>query len=155
MKWLLPIVFIFLISGAQVKRQFISPKNKKNVTFQHLRAEPQNQKVLNVIRKVEQGIQTNTIGVIEHDFSAMISVSIGSTERGYVSANQVISMLKNYFSNRRPVSFEFSRINDKGAAPYATGRLVYIQKGNQESAQIYIALTYEESRWVINQLNIY
>ena len=153
MKWLLPIFFIISISGAQIKQHLLpNSGNTKDLRF---KLESQNTEVLEVIKKVELGIQSNSISMFEHEFGSMISVSLGTTERGYVSANQIISMLLNYFSIRRPVTFEFSSIYDKGSAPYATGRLVYIHKGNQGSAQVYIALTIRESKWVINQLNIY
>lgn len=142
-------------SHAQIHRQLLPSPSKKQVQIRKPQAEPQNQKAIELIKKVERGIKLSTVGLDEHDFGSLISISMSTAERKYVSANQVISMLQNYFSNRRPVSFEFSHINATGPAPYATGRLVYIYKGNQESAQWYIALTHRESRWVINQLNIY
>jgi hypothetical protein len=110
---------------------------------------------MDVFRKVEDGIRTNLMNEYEDKLGAMVSISIGSDERGYYSMNQAVSVLAGYFSERRPVSFSFSRIHEKGIVPYATGRFVYVQKGIQESAQVYISLTQQNSRWVINQFNIY
>ena len=91
----------------------------------------------------------------ETEFAAVVSITIGSGERGYFSNNQAASIVSGYFSERRSISFEFSRIHEKGAAPYATGRFVYVQKGNQESVQVYVSLKRQDSRWVIGQFNIY
>lgn len=89
------------------------------------------------------------------ELGAMVSIAIGSGGRGYFSANQAASVLSEYLSVRKPIFFKFSRIHEKGTVPYATGRLVYIRKGNQESSQVYVSLTKQDSRWVINQFNVY
>lgn len=108
-----------------------------------------------VFRKVEQGIKISAVNEFEKELGAMVSVTIGTSEHGYYSVNQAASVLSGYFSGRRPLSFEFSRIHKKDSAPYATGRFIYVQKGIQESAQIYISLIQQDSTWVINQFNIY
>jgi hypothetical protein len=155
LKWLLPILFFVAITDAQVKRSLITAPTKKNLEIQSTKSDLQSKKVLEIIKKIEQGIQQGVIVTTANDFGSMISVSFGLNERGYVSSNQAISMLTNYFSNRRSISFQFSHIQDKGSAPFATGRFVYLYKGIQESAQVYIAFTNQDSKWVINQLNIY
>lgn len=111
--------------------------------------------MLAAFRDIEYGIRKCTVQEYENELGEIISIAIGSSERGYFSMNQAVSVLSEYFSGRKSVSFEFSRIYEKGPTPYATGRLVYIQKGNQESAQVYVSLIRQKSRWVINQFNIY
>jgi len=108
-----------------------------------------------LLSSVEQGIRTGRVDEFSGSLAAIVAVSIGSGERGYFSMNQVSGMIANYLLLRRPVSFEFSRIHERGAAPYATGRFVFLRKGIEESAQIYISLIRQDGRWLINQFNIY
>jgi hypothetical protein len=82
-------------------------------------------------------------------------VNMSGGESGYFSANQTVSILQRYLSGRTSLSFEFSRYNDLGPTPYATGRLTSISRGRRESAQIYVSLRHQDSRWVITQFNIY
>ena len=108
-----------------------------------------------LFHRIENGIRAFSVDEFEMEFGSVISLSIGTGEGGKFSANQAISILRRYFSERRYISFTFSRVNDRKAYPYATGRLVFVHKGNQESAQIYVSLTMQDSRWVIDQFNIY
>src|SRR4030042_11948 len=57
-------------------------------------------------------------------------------------------------SARSLLSFEFSRLSDTSATPFATGRMTFISGGRRESAQIYVSLRFKDSRWVIGQFNI-
>jgi hypothetical protein len=88
-------------------------------------------------------------------FANQVSVSIRGGETGYYSANQVLSVLQEYFAGKKPFSFEFSRFEDEGSTPYATGRLTYIAKGNRESVQVYVSLVQQEGKWLLGQVNIY
>ena len=108
-----------------------------------------------VLHQVELGIRTCTVDGYENELASMVAISIGSGERGYFSTNQALSVLASYFSGLHSVSFDFSSIHEAGSAPYATGRLVYVKKGIQGSAQVYVSLTRQESRWVVSQFNIY
>jgi hypothetical protein len=115
----------------------------------------ENLRIEEIIKKVEEGIQNESVKAFGDELGTVVSISIGSVEHSSLSANQTISILTDYFAIRRTVSFHFSLVEIKKPAPYATGRLVCIQKGNKESVQIYISLTMQDSRWVISQFNIY
>ena len=154
MKWLLVIFFFYSILDAQVK-QSSPPVKAKEVVVPFVRLENPNFKVLVVFRKIEKGIRTCAVNEFDKDFSNIVSIAIGSGERCYFSTNQAISVLTGYFSGLRSVSFDFSSIHEESSTPYATGRLVYVQRGIKESAQVYVSLTRQESRWVVNQFNIY
>jgi hypothetical protein len=155
MRWLFIILLFFFSSEAQVKQQSESPPQKEILAKPSARLDQQHTKVLAVFQTIENGIRKCSVEDFERELGALVSIAIGSGERGYFSINQAVSVLSEYFSGRRPVSFEFSRIHEKGEAPYATGRFIYIKKGNQESVQVYVSLTRQDSRWVINQFNIY
>jgi hypothetical protein len=108
-----------------------------------------------VFKTIEYGIRKSAVEEFAKELGSVVSIAIGSGEHGYFSKNQAASVLTGYFLGRRLVSFQFSRVNEKGTTPYATGRLIYIQKGIQESVQVYVSLTRQDSRWVVNQFNIY
>ena len=155
MKRMFVILLLFYSSEAQVRQISDVSQKKEIVGTPSTNLDQQHSKVLAVFKNIEYGIRMCTVEEFEGELCAMVSIAIGSGERRYFSMNQAVSVLSGYFSGRRPISFEFSRIHEKGAAPYATGRFVYIQKVNQESVQVYVSLTRQDSRWVINQFNIY
>jgi hypothetical protein len=155
MRRLFIILLCSFFAEAQVKQSSEVRPPKDTLAIQSNRSDQPRPKVLAVFHIIEHGIRMFTVEEFNRELGAIVSISIGSGERGYFSMNQAASVLSGYFSGRRPVSFEFSRIHEKGAAPYATGRLVYFQKGNQESVQVYVSLTKQDSRWVISQFNIY
>lgn len=111
--------------------------------------------VKGVFEKIETGIMKSTLTASPALFASQVYVSIAGGESGYFSANQVASVLQNYFSSRKSVSFSFSKLSEQSSAPYATGRFTYIAKGTKESVQIYVSLTVQESKWVVSQFNIY
>ncbi|GEM_PF-1113549 len=88
-------------------------------------------------------------------FANQVSVSIRGGETGYYSANQVLSVLQEFFAGKKPSTFEFSRFEDEGPTPYATGRLTYIAKANRESVQVYVSLVQQDGKWLLGQVNIY
>ena len=111
--------------------------------------------VKNVFKTVEKGVSSGSIVSFSNRFGPQVHVSITGKDEGYFSANQTTSVLQSYFVPLKPVSFTFSRFHEKGENPYATGRLTYIARGNQESVQIYVSLALHDSEWVIGQFNMY
>jgi hypothetical protein len=155
MRLLLLIFVLPILSVAQVNNQSDTRRSEDTLVVPAVQPEKQSAPIREIFRKVEQGLQTASVDVFENEFSAVVSITIGSGVRGYYSGNQAASILSAYISERRLVSFAFSQIHETGSLPYATGRLVSIQKGVQESTQVYVSLTQQESLWVITQFNIY
>jgi hypothetical protein len=155
MRWLCIILLFHFSSHAQVKQQTDARSNNEIPGMPSVRLGQQHSKASAVFQSIESGIRKCAVEEFDKELGALVTISIGSGARGYFSMNQAGSVLSEYFSGRRPISFEFSRVHEKGGTPYATGRFIYIQKGNQESVQIYVSLTRQDSRWVINQFNIY
>lgn len=152
---LLIIMLLVYTAEGQVKSRSTTRRLSEKNSMRSTPAIQGNPKVLEIFKKVEGGIKSGKVEIFDNEFGAMISMNITSGEHGYFSSNQASSIISNYFSNRRTVSFDFSRINDKKPTPYATGRYIYVKTGNQESMQVYISLTLQDTRWVINQFNIY
>jgi hypothetical protein len=155
MKWLPVILLLSFTAVAQGKQSSVPRQAKESIPNSNVRIDKQHSDVSDILKKIEWGIKNGSVDEFEKELGIIVSIAIGSGERGYYSMNQAASMLSNYFSGRRPITFMFSRIHEKGSVPYATGRFVYVHKGNQESAQVYVSLTRQDSRWVINQFNIY
>jgi hypothetical protein len=154
MKWVFVIFLLSFILDAQVKESSQSPQPKE-VIAPSVRIDKKQSNILAVFHKIENGIRTSSVDEFENDLAAMVVVTIGSGERGCFSTNQAVSVLTGYYSGLHSVSFNFSRIHEECPAPYATGRLVYVRRGIQESAQVYVSLTRQKFRWVISQFNIY
>ena len=104
---------------------------------------------------IEHGILNSTLASSPVPFAHQVFVNISGGESGYYSSNQAASVLQTYFSGRSPISFQFTRYSDKGPNPYATGRFTFVNRGQRESAQIYVSSVLQDSRWVISQFNIY
>ncbi len=115
----------------------------------------QTQKVQELFKMIESGILAGDIATFSKRFDRQIFVNISSGESGYFSTDQAVSLLQHYMATRKVISFKFSRLNEKGLTPYATGRLVSIYRGTQESAQVYVSCSQQNKEWVIGQFNIY
>jgi hypothetical protein len=116
----------------------------------------QNSELVEVMRSVEKAIADGSPSSLAPYFEGPVYISITGGEQGYFSANQALSILQNYFHQRKPVSFFFfSNVSERALAPYATGRFSFLRKGNRESAQVYVAFSQQRSRWIVAQLNIY
>jgi len=155
MKWFLVILFISFISEAQVKTLPVTGQADDTLFTPSVHSSIKRSRIAEIFQKVELGLQTNTVIKFKKELGEIIFMTISSDEHGYYSANQAVSVLVNYFSEHHLVSFNFSRIHEEDSAPYATGRFIYVQKGIQKSAQVYVSLTQQDTHWVISQFNIY
>ena len=108
-----------------------------------------------LFQTIEEGILAGDIVKFSRHFDRQIFVNITRGDNGYFSSGQAASLLQHYLGSRKVVSFKFSRLNDKGPTPYATGRLVSIYRGTLETSQIYVSCSLQSDGWVIGQFNIY
>jgi hypothetical protein len=127
----------------------------KDTTVSKVSLPVKNQDIGGILKIIEEAIGTGSVNKMEKYFGMVVSVTIGQEIQGYYSKGQAISVLTGYFSNCKPISFEFSEIDKNASSPYAAGRLLYQKEANRGIAQIYVALTLQDSTWVITQLNIY
>jgi hypothetical protein len=158
MKFWMVILSLCIVAEASAQVRPIQQRKQKRdslVGEEAVRFSPQQVAVRSLFGKIQHGILSASLASSPSFFANQVSVNISGGESGYYSANQVLSLLQNYFVTRKPAGFEFSRFHDLGPAPYATGRLTYNTRGNRESAQVYVSLVEQDSKWVISQLNIY
>jgi hypothetical protein len=142
-------------SAAQLPGQRTAPRNDLSSIRDPQIRKPQQAEVRKLFGMIEKGIVNASISSASANFAQQVFVNMSGGESGYFSSNQTVSILQRYLSSRTSLSFEFSRFNDTGTTPYATGRLTCISRGRRESAQIYVSLRHLDSRWVISQFNIY
>jgi hypothetical protein len=155
MQWLFFIALLTFSIQAQNQQPSDARLKKVSPDTTSLRLRQSPSKVVSIFKMIETGIRKCNIDECDREFGSIVTIAIGSSERSFYSRYQASSVLSEYFSRRKPVVFEFSHIHEQGSTPYATGRLVYVQKGNQESVQVYVSLTKQGARWVVNQFNIY
>ncbi len=108
-----------------------------------------------LFQKIEDGIQHGSVTEFSRFYGSIVYVTLLSHESDYFSPNQTEGILSNFFSTHKCTSFSFSRIKSHSRSPYATGRYVYIEKGRQESVQVYVLLGLHGNKWMITQFNIY
>ncbi|MGD0591159.1 MAG: DUF4783 domain-containing protein [Bacteroidota bacterium] len=152
---MLIILLMSFIAEEQVKTQSVTIQAGDTLVIPTVHPTVQHSPITEIFQNVEYGLQNNAVGKFKKELGEIVSMTISSGDHGYYSANQAVLVLVGYFSERRLVSFKFSRLQEKDSAPYATGRFIYVQKGMQKSAQVYVSLTRQDSQWVISQFNIY
>jgi len=157
MKWIFNILllFAFSISYSQVRRENQDRLYPTPLDSESRVSNVQLMKVRTLFETIEQAIPDGAVDRFSNHFDKQIFVNITRGENGYFSSDQAASLLQHYLETRKVISFKFSRVNEKGATPYATGRLVSIYRGTLESAQVYVSCSLQASEWVIGQFNIY
>jgi hypothetical protein len=157
MKWaaiiLIPLIALQAVS--QVRRENQERLVPTLLDKESRITDPQVQKVKALFQTIETAIVEGNVDVFSNRFDKQVFVNISKGESGYFSSDQASSLLQHYMATRKVVSFKFTRLNEKGLTPYATGRLVSICRGSHESAQIYVSCSLQSAQWVIGQFNIY
>lgn len=139
-----------------------APQRSKSASAKDVRTETppvkqdsQAGEVRSMFKSVEIALIAGDVKSLSPLLAKQVSITIQGSESGFFSSAQALTILKNFFSSRKPTQFSFSRMNDTVQHPYATGRLDFIHRGSRESVQVYISLTQQDSAWVISQFNIY
>ena len=152
-------IIIGLLAGqilqAQVPDLRLLMQKKPNAARQLQAKASQRADVRKLFETIEREIVRSSLTESTGQFADQVFVNMSSGESGYFSANQTVSILQRYLSSRTSLSFEFSRFSDAGTTPYATGRLSFVSRGRKESAQVYVSLRFQDSRWVVSQFNVY
>lgn len=119
------------------------------------RQSPQSGEVRSFFNTVESALAAGDVGSLSALLAKQVSMTIRGSESGFFSSAQALTILKKFFSIRKPAQFSFSRLNDSVPHPYATGRLDFVMRGSKESVHVYVSLVRLDSGWVISQFNIY
>lgn len=147
-----PVAVIPLLAQVPVTKFQL---NERTDTSQRLPLDRQAIDVKEHFLELEKGIATGSLSSLLGMVGQQVYIDIAGGERGYVSSNQAASLLQSFFAQRKPIAFTFSTVNQRAPSPYATGRYTFLHRGTRESVQIYVALTRQDSRWVISHVNIY
>jgi hypothetical protein len=155
---LVSTIFVLLLGHtlqAQVPDIRSLMQKKSGVVRQQQGRASQRADVRRLFETIERDIVRSSLTESSRHFAEQVFVNMSSGESGYFSANQTASILQRYLSSRTSLSFEFSRFSETGTTPYATGRLSFVSRGRKESAQVYVSLRFQDSRWVVSQFNVY
>jgi hypothetical protein len=151
----LVILSLLQPSAAQLPRQRRPPGNNLSSIVAPQLRKPQQAEARKLFGLIETSIVNASLTGASSNFAQQVLINMSGGESGYFSANQTVSILQRYLTSRTSLAFSFTRFSDAGPAPYATGRLTSVSRGRRESAQIYVSLRHQDSKWVITQFNIY
>jgi len=152
---LLAILVVLQSTEAQLPGQRILPRKAPAIVKELQSRTTYQADARKLFAVIEQSIANSSLTSVSTHFAQQVFVNMSGGESGYFSANQTVSILQRYCSSRTSLAFEFSRFSDIGSTPFATGRLTCNSRGRRESAQVYVSLRFQDSRWVISQFNIY
>ena len=152
---LMAILVALQSTEAQLPGQRILPRKTQAIAREFQSRSPYQAEARKLFAVIEQSIVNSSLSSVSTHFAHQVFVNMPGGESGYFSANQTVSILQRYCSSRTSLALEFSRFSDIGSTPFATGRLTFNSRGRRESAQVYVSLRFQDSRWVINQFNIY
>lgn len=108
-----------------------------------------------IFEQIERGILSNDGSSFTRYLRKQVFLSLPRTEGAYYSANQAASLIQNYCSTRRVLSFTLSTIDLKESGPYATGGGSVRFKGSVERFQVYVLLIKVGDEWVISQFSVF
>ncbi|MGB2867838.1 MAG: DUF4783 domain-containing protein [Bacteroidota bacterium] len=155
---ILLLIIVLLLPDCEAFSQ-TKPKTKTSRSLlapgEVLKKDSQQTEISGFFYSVEKAVGEGIVEPFTSSFATSVFVNVTNGQSGYLSASQAASVLANYFGARKPIGFKFTRMNDSGPAPYATGRFSFVQNGTQGASQVYVSLTYQTSHWVISQFNIY
>jgi Domain of unknown function (DUF4783) len=156
MRWIFFIVIISIATEVFAQPQSgLAQKPRQPEQIQKKAESIANPEAEALFKIIENGIQHGSVSEFSRFFGNIVYVTLLAHESDYFSPNQAEGILLNYFSTHKSASFSFSRVKSHVRSPYATGRYVFIEKGKQESVQIYVLLNMHENKWIITQFNIY
>ena len=132
-----------------------APAKDARVGTPQAKESTQTDEVRSLFNSVEAALVAGNTRSLSPLFAKQVSMTLRGSESGFFSSAQALTILKNFFSSRKPAQFSFSKLNEAAPHPYATGRLDFVSRGSKESVQVYVSLALQDSAWVISQFNIY
>lgn len=108
-----------------------------------------------IFEDVQLGISAGDIRLLSRHFAPHVAINLRGDETGTFSSNQTYYVLENFLKSRKFARFKFSTIDESDAAVYGSGEAEFMQHGNREIAQIYVAVSLQGRKYVITQLTIY
>ncbi len=107
-----------------------------------------------IFLEIEKAIVESDVSKIARYFSPKPYLSFSNGVTGYYSSNQAYYVLEDFFNIYKVISFKFDHKKNDGSDSYATGIYYYQNKGQRDSAQVYVTLNKIGDNWFITQISI-
>ena len=108
-----------------------------------------------IFKDIQEGIRKGDLNAYSRYLARQVYLNLPGREGGYFSENQASYILKDYFKQKRALSFTFSTMSEQEATPFATGGGTFFRRGNAEIFQVYVALKKSDDRWMIAQFSVF
>ncbi len=108
-----------------------------------------------IFAEVEKGIAAGSVAQFSEHLGPQVYLQLPESEGAHYSAHQAFYVLDLFLRRHKIAGVKFTTLGTTESNPYATGNVAYIVKGVRQNAQVYVALTRREDRWVITHLSIY
>lgn len=107
-----------------------------------------------IFKEIESGIKEADVRTISKYFGQQTYFSFSSGINGYYSNNQAFYVLEDFFKLYKVISFKFDYIKTDKNNGHATGNYNYDNRGQRNTAQVYISIKKIGSNWIITQFTI-
>ncbi|MER3525078.1 MAG: hypothetical protein C4326_13770 [Ignavibacteria bacterium] len=108
-----------------------------------------------VFDEIQHGFETGNISSFSSRFAQQLRIDLKGEGNRYCSANQAFYILENFLKTRKVLSFEFTNVGANDDVPFASGVVVFSQKGAKETSHIYVSLMPFGKGWVIAEITLY
>ena len=93
-----------------------------------------------IFREIESGVKDGNVERISKYFGQQTYFSFSNGTNGYYSSNQAFYVVEDFFKLYRVTSFKLDHIKSDNNHSYATGKYNYDNKGQRNSAKVYISI---------------
>ncbi len=108
-----------------------------------------------LFHSIEQGILQNEIDIFASYLGVQVTASIGDDQPEILSKNQAQAILQNFLHARHTIRFQFTTSRYDSDAGFATGRVVFTERGRKSNMQVYVRVMNINSKWYITQINFF
>lgn len=140
-------IILFTFSLSFTFSQSSKFTNKSKLTVENNQQE-------SIFKEIESGIKEGDVERISRYFGSQTYFSFSNGINGYYSSNQAFYVLEEFFNIYKVTSFKFDHIKNDKFNSYATGKYNYDNKGQRNTAQVYISLKKVGPNWIITQFTI-
>ena len=138
-------LLVFILAGLLVST---------NLLAKYLEEEFQQEDVLNILSKFENGMSTGAVKEFSAYFNFETYISLESGVSSYFSRDQSYYIIKEFLSNYKPIRFKFIRVDESAEMPFAVGQFSYSLNGLKGTSQVFVSLKSDGSQWKISQITI-
>lgn len=148
------IMFRYIIAGILVLILSTSLSAQQNKLQRNLNSVSKVKVQSIIFDEIEAGILKNDVKSFSQYFSLQPYISLINGVNGYYSSNQAYYIIEDFFKTFKVVDFNFGEKKVEESVSSGKGKYYFEKKGKRESANLYVTLTKQGSRWYITQLSI-